>query len=607
MTAEQAIAYIENYTWSASRLGLERTRELLRALGDPQKQLKFVHVAGSNGKGSTCAMTESILRQAGYRTGLYISPYIQDFCERMQVNGENIPGQRLADITERVQAIADAMADHPSQFELVTAIAMVYFLEEHCDIVVLEVGMGGALDSTNAIDAPEVAVICNIGLEHTEYLGSTLEAIATTKAGIIKPGCAVVCYDGAPQVTQVIARVCQDKAVPMALARFAEIAPLSHDLAGQRFAWRGREYQLPLLGAHQLHNAAVALEIVQALRERGWAIPEETVRAGLARTRWPARFEALSRDPLFLLDGGHNPQCAQAMAQVLRDYLPGEKVIFLMGVLADKDYPAILDALLPFAAGFVCLTPDSPRALPAQDLAQVIRGRAPLPVQVCPGPEEGIPAALDAGLPVVAFGSLYLAGGVRAAFPPALRRWLRRRGIAARDALTPEQRDALSRRIARRVLSSPEFQRASTILVYRAVRGEVPLDAVAAAALAQGKRVCYPRCVSSTQMVALIPEGAASWSQGIFGIPEPMPERSRPVSPEEIDLALCPCTAFDGAGGRLGMGAGYYDRYLPRLRPGAAVAAVAFESQKAASVPTESWDCPMDVVFTEAEEYRRKA
>ena len=190
-------------------------------------------------------------------------------------------------------------------------------------------------------------MICNIGLEHTEYLGSTLEAIAATKAGIIKPGCAVVCYDGAPQVTQVIARVCQDKAVPMALARFAEIAPLSHDLSGQRFGWRGREYQLPLLGAHQLHNAAVALEIVQALRERGWDIPEEAVRAGLASTRWPARFEVLSREPLFILDGGHNPQCAQAMAQVLRDYLPGEKVTFLMGVLADKDFHAILDALLP--------------------------------------------------------------------------------------------------------------------------------------------------------------------------------------------------------------------------------------------------------------------
>ena len=605
MTAEEAIAYIENYTWSASRLGLERTQELLRALGDPQKQLKFVHVAGSNGKGSTCAMTESILRAAGYRTGLYISPYIQDFCERMQVNGENIPGQRLADITERVRAIADAMSDHPSQFELVTAIAMVYFLEEHCDIVVLEVGMGGALDSTNAIDAPEVAVICNIGLEHTEYLGSTLEAIAATKAGIIKPGCAVVCYDGAPQVTQVIAQVCQDKAVPMALARCGEIAPLSHDLSGQRFGWRGREYQLPLLGAHQLHNAAVALEIVQALRERGWDIPEEAVRAGLASTRWPARFEVLSREPLFILDGGHNPQCAQAMAQVLRDYLPGEKVTFLMGVLADKDFHAILDALLPFAAGFVCLTPDSPRALPAQDLAQIIRGRALLPVQVCPGPAEGIPAALDAGLPVVAFGSLYQAGGVRTAFPPALRRWLRRRSIAAREALTPEQQDSLSHQITRQVLSSPEFQRADTILVYRAVRREASLNELTAIALAQGKTVCYPRCVSSTQMAALIPEGAASWSQGSFGIPEPVPERSRPVSPEEIDLVLCPCTVFDEQCNRMGMGAGYYDCYLPQLRPGAVVAAVAFECQKAASVPTESWDYPMDVVFTERATYRR--
>ena len=192
MTPQEAVAYIENYTWSASRLGLERTRELLHALGDPQKQLKFIHVAGSNGKGSTCAMLESILRCAGYRTGLYISPYIQQFCERIQIGGHNIPGERLAAITEQVQTIADHMADHPSQFELVTAIAMVYFQQEHCDIVVLEVGMGGALDSTNVIDAPEVAVITNIGLEHTDYLGSTLAEIAATKAGIIKPGCCTV-------------------------------------------------------------------------------------------------------------------------------------------------------------------------------------------------------------------------------------------------------------------------------------------------------------------------------------------------------------------------------------------------------------------------------
>ena len=174
MTKEEAIAYIEAYGWSKTRLGLDRTRELLCKLGDPQKTLKFIHVAGSNGKGSTCAMLDAILRRAGYTVGLYISPYIQDFCERMQVNGENISPETLAAITQRVRRAADAMEDHPSQFELSTAIAMEYFRRQRCDIVVLEVGMGGALDSTNAIDAPEVAVITNIGLEHTEYLGDTL-------------------------------------------------------------------------------------------------------------------------------------------------------------------------------------------------------------------------------------------------------------------------------------------------------------------------------------------------------------------------------------------------------------------------------------------------
>ncbi|MBQ1390469.1 MAG: bifunctional folylpolyglutamate synthase/dihydrofolate synthase, partial [Firmicutes bacterium] len=177
MTAQEAITYIENYSWSTTRLGLDRTKALLAAIGDPQKKLKFIHVAGSNGKGSTCAMLAEICKQAGYRTGLYISPYIQEFTERIQIDGVNIPGERLAEITERVKKIADEMEDHPSQFELVTAIAIEYYYEEHCDLVVLEVGMGGALDSTNAIDAPEVAVITNIGLEHTEYLGNTLEEI----------------------------------------------------------------------------------------------------------------------------------------------------------------------------------------------------------------------------------------------------------------------------------------------------------------------------------------------------------------------------------------------------------------------------------------------
>ncbi len=421
MTESEAVAYIENYTWSSTKLGLERTRALLSAVGDPQKKLKFVHVTGSNGKGSTCAMLDAVLRSAGYRVGLYTSPYIQDFCERMRVDGENIPGEKLAAITGRVRVPADAMADHPSQFELVTAIAMLYFLEERCDIVVLEVGMGGALDSTNAIDAPEAAVFTNIGLEHTEYLGSTLEEIALTKAGIVKPGCNVVCYDGAIEATETIRAVCAEKKVPFRLVDRSGLVPLRHDLTGQQFRYGGKTFFLPLLGEHQLHNAATALETIAVLRERGWQIGEEAVRRGLEGVRWPARFEVMSRDPLFILDGGHNPQCAQAISDILSGYLPGERIVFLMGVLADKDYRAMLGILSPHADFFVCVTPESPRALPAAALAEEVQKRG-VPAVSHDTIEGGIHAALERGRPVVACGSLYMAGHIRTAFPECVGR-----------------------------------------------------------------------------------------------------------------------------------------------------------------------------------------
>ena len=418
MTPGEAVDYIEHYGWSTTRLGLSRTRELLRRLGDPQKQLKFVHVTGSNGKGSTCAMLDAILRAAGYRTGLYTSPYIQNFCERIQIDGENISGADLAAATERVRAEAEAMEDHPSQFELVTAVAMLYFAEQRCDIVVLEVGMGGALDSTNVIDCPEAAVITNVGLEHTEYLGDTLEKIAATKAGIIKTGCRAVCYDGAEEVTAVVRRDCAEKDVPLRFADFAKVTPLSQDLDGQRFLWDGMEYRLALLGEYQLHNAATALETVAALREGGWSIPEAAVREGLARVKWPARLEVMRREPLFLIDGGHNPQCAEALAKSLSALLPGKKVVFLLGVLADKDYPRMLELLTPLAREFVCLTPLSDRALSADELAAYLSGRGAGARAFADIP-SGLRAALDAAGKdgaVVAFGSLYLVGAVRGAF-----------------------------------------------------------------------------------------------------------------------------------------------------------------------------------------------
>jgi len=410
---KEAIAYIEDKGWSTVNFGLSRTRHLLAALGSPQSDLRFVHVAGSNGKGSTCAMLEAILRAQGYKTGLYISPYIQKFNERIQVNGVCIPDDRLLEIIERVVAIADAMEDAPTHFEIVTAMGMLYFAEEACDIVVLEVGMGGELDSTNVIGAPEAAVITNIGFEHTQWLGSSLGEIAAAKAGIIKKGCRAVCYDGAPEVTELIKDVCLKREVPLRIADFSELQLLDESLAGQRFIYRDREYNLALLGRHQLFNAALALETVEALREGGRRIDEEAVRRGLMSVKWPARLELLSRDPLFLLDGGHNPQCIEALTQSLLSLVPGQRFSVVAGVLSDKDYANMMDLLMPFAARFFCLTPESPRALDSDELCGYLRGKGAEARSFHFDVEAAIEKARGYAEPILAVGSLYLAGKIR--------------------------------------------------------------------------------------------------------------------------------------------------------------------------------------------------
>ena len=372
MTYEEALRYYEETAAFGSRLGLERVRELLSRLGDPQKQLKFVHIAGTNGKGSTAAMLASILEKAGCRTGLYTSPHLLRYNERFRVNGEEVSDQALADATERVKQAADTMPDGgPTQFELVTAIAFCLFQQARCDIVVLEVGLGGRLDATNVIDTPEAAVITRIGLDHTEILGNTLEAIAAEKAGIIKPDGAVVLGDQDGRVRGVVEEVCRARGAELTECRLSELRLLSSGLAGQRFAWRGfAEITMPLLGDHQLQNACTALNTVEVLRRRGWRITDQAVLAGFAAVSWPGRFEQVRQAPWLIIDGGHNPQCAQAIAASLERYFPGKKVRFLLGVLADKDLDGICGALLPLAERVYAVTPSSPRALDAGKLCE---------------------------------------------------------------------------------------------------------------------------------------------------------------------------------------------------------------------------------------------
>lgn len=417
MNLTQALDFIHAESWQGSRLGLERIRSLLHRLGDPQKELKFIHVAGSNGKGSTCAMLSSILTAAGYRTGLYTSPHLWRVNERMHIDGADISDAALCALAETVRPAVESMAEKPTEFELLTAMALLHFRQQRCDVVVLEVGLGGRLDSTNAIDAPEVAVITHIALEHTEILGHTLPQIAAEKAGIIKPGTAVVLYHQDEETHAVIQEACRRCGAPLTLTDPAQETLHSVGLEGQLLSYRERrELRLSLPGPYQARNAAVALDTVDVLIAKGWHISPQAVKEGLAAARWPGRFEVLQRSPLVLVDGAHNPDGAAELAGCLARCLPGRRLTFVMGVMADKDYRAMISAIAPFAERFITVTPDSPRALPSAQLREVIAREFTLPAADGGTVDSGLTLAMDSlgqKDALCAFGSLYQAGAVR--------------------------------------------------------------------------------------------------------------------------------------------------------------------------------------------------
>lgn len=370
------IAYITEPRWQQSRLGLERMTELMERLGNPQDKLQFVHVAGTNGKGSTCVFAASILQAAGYRTGLFTSPAILDFCDRIRVDGRNITPDQLRDVTLEVREQADAMDDHPTEFELMTAVAFLHFARSACDICVVEVGMGGRLDSTNIIKHPAVCAITPIALDHTAFLGDTIGAIANEKAGIIKPGARVVSAAQERDADTAIRKAVGRNDAQLRFVRSSDVLGTSRDFSYYlEPTWE--HFQLGMMGSYQPQNAALALEIVYALREEGWDISDSAIRTGLADARWPGRFELLGQNPPFIVDGGHNPQGAQALVDSLAQWYPDRPVFFVMGVLADKDYRAMLDTVIayPDTRAFFTVEPPNPRALSAADLAAAIHER----------------------------------------------------------------------------------------------------------------------------------------------------------------------------------------------------------------------------------------
>lgn len=415
MTYSQALEYIHTALPAGSKPGLERTNALLSLMNNPEKSLRFIHLAGTNGKGSTASMTASVLTEAGYKAGLFTSPWIFSFNDYMRIDGNVISNDELADIVSRLKLLADTLTDKPTEFEFTVCVAMEYFSRHGCDIVCIEAGMGGELDATNVIPSPVAAVITNIGIDHTAFLGNTLEDIARVKSGIIKENTTAVIYGSTPEVEAVIKDRCKLVNAGYIKAEHDAVIPVNATLEYQSFSWKNiSDIRLPLLGDHQLKNAATVLTLIEVLRKKGFDISNTAIKNGLERVKWQGRFEVVSHSPTFIIDGGHNPQCIEELVNNVKKYITAKPLVVLTGVLADKDYEAMYSEMSHLADTFVTVTPPNPRALTAEKLSEYIisLGARSTP---CSSVEEGVRLAVEkAGKSgaVVAYGSLYMVGDI---------------------------------------------------------------------------------------------------------------------------------------------------------------------------------------------------
>ena len=418
MNYKEARVYLDEVSKYGSVLGLESMRELLRRLGDPQNELKFIHISGTNGKGSVLAYLSTILSGAGYRTGRYISPTLFSYRERIQVDGEYIEKESLACHVTAIAAAAEDMQKaglpSPTVFEIETALAFLYFKEKRCDIVTLEVGCGGLLDATNVITTTLMEVIASISMDHTDLLGDTLAKIAAQKAGIIKPNTLVVSAHQEPEAAQVIEETCRRQHSGLQVVDESQIRDVRYGAEVQMFSYKSWENMaISLAGSYQIKNAALALEGVEALRKLGYALSDQQVREGLLHTAWRGRFTTLRRDPTVIIDGAHNPAAALELKESLERYFPGKTLYFVMGMFKDKDYAQVIDLTAPLARHIITVeTPGNPRAMPARELAEAV-GKVNPSVEWADSVAHGVEKALamagkeDA---VIVFGSLSFLG-----------------------------------------------------------------------------------------------------------------------------------------------------------------------------------------------------
>lgn len=420
MTYEQAVEKIHSLLTFGSRPGLDRMRIFLEKLGNPQDKLKYIHIAGTNGKGSVCAVLSAVLAEAGYKTGLFISPYITDFRERIQIDNQMISKEILADAVEKTFPIIEKLREDGviiTEFEYVNALQFYIHANENCDIVVLETGLGGLLDCTNTILPPLCSVITTIGLDHTAILGSTLEEIAWQKCGIIKSGSIAVTSRQAEGAMSVIECTCKSRNVPLFRSESAEIKVISESLESTVFEYDGEELELHLVGEHQLENAKTALTALKVLCDSGKInVSKKALKSGVAKAVNPARLELMSKNPVVLLDGAHNPNGIEALSNAVKKYLPNRKRLCLMGMLADKDSAGSIKLLEGLFEEVITVTVDNPRTLTAQELAEKCRQHFP-GVTAFDDNKKALDYALkkaeEEKIPLVICGSLYLAGELR--------------------------------------------------------------------------------------------------------------------------------------------------------------------------------------------------